>query len=124
MRHVRVCSQDARGDKVNGYMRFKSLYLDENRLDQPDLILDIRLRSITAAEATPQANAAPTVTQPPAVMPAAEPPAPPLAAVSAAPSDAAAEQLRLQAATLQKEIEMLQAAEAKFQKYGSPGGSF
>ena len=42
---------DGNGDKVDAYLRFKNMYLNENRLDQPDLILDVILRA-------PPANAA------------------------------------------------------------------
>ena len=36
---------DGNGDKVDAYLRFKNMYLNENRLDQPDLILDVILRA-------------------------------------------------------------------------------
>ena len=34
---------DGNGDKVNAYVRFKDLYMEEFRLDQPDLIIDCLL---------------------------------------------------------------------------------
>ena len=36
---------DAYGDRVNSYLRFKDIYQNEMRLDEPDLILDIILQS-------------------------------------------------------------------------------
>ena len=32
---------DPQGDKVNSYARFKNIYLNPNRIDQPDLLLDV-----------------------------------------------------------------------------------
>ena len=32
------------GDRVNSYLRFKDIYMNEMRLDEPDLILDIILQ--------------------------------------------------------------------------------
>ena len=42
---------DGNGDKVDAYLRFKNMYLNEIRLEQPVLILDVILRA-------PPANAA------------------------------------------------------------------
>jgi len=45
------------GDRVNSYLRFKDIYMNEMRLDEPDLILDIILQSgrVDAAGAAPAA---------------------------------------------------------------------
>ena len=122
---------DQNGDKVSSYLRFKNIYLDENRLDQPDLILDISLRAMKGAQAQAAAEPAPAaqaMTAPPPAEPAApaapELPAPaaPPAMATASPSEAQIEQLRLQLETQKKELALLQAAEANYRKYGYENG--
>jgi hypothetical protein len=51
---------DSKQDKVNSYLRFKSLYMNENRLDQPDLILDIILRAVADVPTSATVGVAPT----------------------------------------------------------------
>jgi len=41
---------DPQGDKVNSYARFKNIYLNPNRIDQPDLLLDVKLLRVENAE--------------------------------------------------------------------------
>lgn len=38
---------DVNGENVNSYLRFKNLYLNPNRIDQPDAVFDIKLRSVS-----------------------------------------------------------------------------
>ena len=73
---------------LNALSRFKNIYMNEMRLDQPDLIFDIVLRSIgdanapvaaAAPAAAPAFDAAPSVVpaiEPQPAMPAEVPPAP------------------------------------------------
>ena len=129
------------GDKVNAYLRFRNIYLDENRLDQPDLILDISLRAVGEAPSRSKANSAgsgTTTAEPPqalssptdtseAAVPAPAPP-PPASVGSPSVDDALAakrlELLRLQQENLEKEIALMKAAETKWKKYGFEDGGF
>ena len=83
---------DERGDVVSSYQRFKDIYLNENRMEVPDLVLDVKLVSVggqpqvtlpTAAAAPEPMVAAPVA--PPAA-PAAAPPAAAPVFVPAAPA--------------------------------------
>jgi hypothetical protein len=49
------------GDRVNSYLRFKDIYMNEMRLDEPDLILDIILQTgrTDVSVAAPAGAAAP-----------------------------------------------------------------
>ena len=62
---------DAATDKVNSYLRWRDLYQNADRLDQPDLILDIVLRSV--GEPEPPRDA-PTASDPAAATAAAAAP--------------------------------------------------
>ena len=42
---------DAQGDKVNSLARFKNIYLNPNRIDQPDLLLDVKLLRVDRSSA-------------------------------------------------------------------------
>ena len=118
---------DLNDDKVNSYLRFKNIYQDENRLDQPDLILDISLRAVKSAEpaSPPQAAAATSPAaepSPSAPTPVAAPAPPPPTAATATASDAQLEQLRLQLETQTKELAALQEAQARYKKLGFENG--
>ena len=65
--------------QVNSYKRFANIYLNENRLDQPDLILDIILRP------TPEPPAPATPPPPPAEVAQAAPVVPSVAVPVPAP---------------------------------------
>lgn len=92
--------RDTQGDMVESYVRFKNIYLNENRMDQPDLILDIKLLSVedvsgsSSRSSTDQggdipidASAAPAS---PATPPMAPSPPAPTAATIPAPAPAVA----------------------------------
>jgi len=40
---------DQNGEQVNSYLRFKNLYQNENAFNQPDLVLDVKLRATVVA---------------------------------------------------------------------------
>jgi len=56
---------DSSGEEINSYVRFKNLYQNPNRYDQPDLVLDVKLRKVEAA--VPQAELPPIATDEPPV---------------------------------------------------------
>jgi hypothetical protein len=138
------------GDKVNAFLRFKNIYLDENRLDQPDLILDISVRAVGDAPSPPppiadandsaSGSAIDGMAPPPAAsdavaptppLPPPPPPPPPTPADAASSVDDALaarrlEQLRVQQETLEKELALMKAAEEKWKKYsdGPPGNGW
>lgn len=49
---------DKTGDKVNAYVRFKNIYQNKNRIDQPDLLLDVKLLRVEPLDAPMPAPAA------------------------------------------------------------------
>ena len=61
---------DQTNDQVNSYLRFKNIYQNVNRLDQPDLVLDVKLRQVTAPPA-PAPSVAGSVAAEPVPAPAA-----------------------------------------------------
>tara|TARA_B110001452_G_C15083086_1_gene377875 strand:- start:3 stop:761 length:759 start_codon:yes stop_codon:yes gene_type:complete len=63
---------DQTNDQVNSYRRFKDIYQNVNRLDQPDLVLDVKLRQVTPPPA-PVPSVAGSATAAPASEPAASP---------------------------------------------------
>ena len=67
--------RDKQGDVVNAYLRFKDIYMNEMRLDEPDLILDILLLPGRADSPPVVAEALPPQLPPPAPPPAPPPPA-------------------------------------------------
>jgi len=75
---------DRRGDKVNSFFRFKSLYLNPNRFDQPDLVLDIKLRDVGSTSASTSSSTSEAAVP----VDAMAAPTPVEAAPSAAPSPA------------------------------------
>ena len=58
---------DQTGDKVNAYKRFKDIYLNEYRMQVPDLVFDIKLVSV-------ETPTAPTPSPPPLEAPIVSPP--------------------------------------------------
>ncbi len=48
---------DPQGDKVNSYTRFKNIYLNPNRIDQPDLLLDVKLLRVGSSDTSSTASA-------------------------------------------------------------------
>lgn len=51
---------DQTNDAVNSYLRFKNIYQNVNRLDQPDVVLDVKLRQV----APPPAPVPPSAVEP------------------------------------------------------------
>ena len=76
---------DPQGDNVNSYLRFKNLYQNEDRLDQPDLIIDVALKEV--AEPAIASSSSSSSSNPPQESAVNEPPTP--AAAPSSPSVAA-----------------------------------
>lgn len=52
---------DSRGDRVNSNARFQNIYQNPNRVDQPDLLLDVKLLRVGSdATSTPVASSSPS----------------------------------------------------------------
>jgi hypothetical protein len=105
---------DKNGDRVNAYMRFKDTYMNEMRLDEPGLILDVILKSSGGAVAAVEV---PTATAPepepeqawaaPPAGAAVEQPAAAAAPVAAAPA-AAVDSTEAELAALREKLARLQ----------------
>ena len=99
---------DGKGDRVNAYLRFKDTYMNEMRLDEPGLILDVILKesgavAVAAAEAPAAAAAAatPAPSLPPVAPATIVPP-------SAATQAASGESTEVELARLKEQLARLQ----------------